>query len=54
MYVSNIHTYKLDTGLKAACRKALEHVCMFENPLPVLENGTYTLKDTLSDFLEKI
>ena len=29
------------------------YVCMFENPLPVLENETYTLKHTLSNFLEK-
>ena len=27
-------------------QKALEHVCMFENPLPVMENETYTLKHT--------
>ena len=26
---------------------------MFKNPLPVLEKGTYTLKHTLSNLLEK-
>ena len=32
---------------------AFEHVCMFENLLPVIENETYTLTHTRSSFIEK-
>ena len=32
---------------------AFEHVCMFENPQPFIENETYTLKHTRSIFIEK-
>ena len=30
-------------------RRALEPVCMFENPLPVMENETYTLEHELDN-----
>ena len=54
MYVSSIHTYTLMSQtyiqtlseflVKSSLRsiqKALKHVCMFENLLPVMENETY-------------
>ena len=30
-----------------------KHVCMFQNPQPVVENETYTLKHERSEFIEK-
>ena len=30
-------------------RESLKHVCMFENPLPVMENETYTLERELEN-----
>ena len=40
MYASNIHTWHqtyIHSKLTPGVRKAFEHVCMFENPVPVLE-----------------
>ena len=39
---------------KYVIQGTLEHVCMFENPLPVIEQETYTLKHTHSIFIEKV
>ena len=38
---SNIHTQLVDLPYRKAFQEALERVCMFENPLPVMENETY-------------
>ena len=34
----NIHTQLVDLPYRKAFQEALERVCMFENPLPVMEN----------------
>ena len=51
-----IHTYihaYAESATNAINNQRNKHVCMSENSLPVIENQTYTLKDTLSNFLRK-
>ena len=38
IHKSNIHTQLVDLPYRKAFPGALERVCMFENPLPVMEN----------------
>ena len=41
----NIHTQLVDLPYRRAFQKALERVCMFKNPLPVMDfKHTYTLR----------
>ena len=39
---SNMHPQKPSKSFKKLIQGAFEHVCMFEHPLPVIENETYT------------
>ena len=45
----SIHTQLVDLPNRKAFQEALERVCMFENPLPVMENETYTLEHELEN-----
>ena len=39
----------IDKAPKSETQEALHYVCMFENPLPVMENETYTLEHELEN-----
>ena len=48
----NAQTYTLNFHSKTeqhSTQEALHYVCMFENPLPVMENETYTLENELKN-----
>ena len=47
MYASNIHTCLSEISHKCFQESTNKHVCMFENPLPVIKNEPYTLKQII-------
>ena len=54
IHKSNIHTLLnfLEFHIFESFSDAFKHVCMFQIPLPVMENETYTLKYTRSIHLK--